>query len=161
MFFTLPETTGDMIDDNSRYKQEPQKFVLWIVLGSLTTLWQYTKWKVLTKFKQIRWLEVPECLDDEHKSLEGLDKGDKALKMSRDLTRDTNLPRVLTMMINGDHGAPERLDGHVQSRPKPKPLPAGRCRWWQRSSWGLDDKKRGKAPCTQRWSFPAEFDNVL
>ena len=39
----------------------------------------------------------------------------KVIKLSRDLTRVTNLPRVLTMMINGDHGAPERLDGHVQS----------------------------------------------
>jgi hypothetical protein len=39
----------------------------------------------------------------------------KVTKLSRDLTRVTNLQRVLTMMINGDHGAPERLDGHVQS----------------------------------------------
>ena len=39
----------------------------------------------------------------------------KVTKPSRDLTRVTNLPRVLTMMINGDHGAPERLDGHIQS----------------------------------------------
>ena len=33
----------------------------------------------------------------------------------RDLRRVTNLPRVLTMMTNGDHGAPERLDRYVQS----------------------------------------------
>ena len=39
----------------------------------------------------------------------------KVTKLSRDLTRMTNLPRVLTMMINEDHGAPKRLDGHVQS----------------------------------------------
>jgi hypothetical protein len=39
----------------------------------------------------------------------------KVTKPSRDLTRVTNLPRVSTIMINGDHGAPERPDGHVQS----------------------------------------------
>ena len=33
----------------------------------------------------------------------------------RVLTKVTKLSRIITMMTNGDHGAPERLDGHFQS----------------------------------------------
>ena len=71
----------------------------------------------------------------------------KVTKLSRDLTRVTNLPRVLTMMINGDYGAPERLEGHVQSLNHYQPQ-------------GVDDDNdplgvlttntKREAPCTQR-----------
>ena len=69
MFVTLPGTPGDRIDDDSGYKQEPQRFVVWIVLGLLTPLWQYTKLKVLSKFTRIWWLDVPEGLDGHVRSL--------------------------------------------------------------------------------------------
>ena len=113
MFVTVPGTPGDRIDDNSRYEQEPQKFVVWIVLGLLTSLWKYKKLMVLTKFKLMRWLEVPECLDDEQKSLEGLDKGDKALK---GLDEGDESPKGLN---NDDKWQSQSSRETWRTRPKP------------------------------------------